>query len=44
MATLGRDRAAQDVVTALDADIQRFCELTVNGAVECSGGTGLSRP
>ncbi len=41
MATLGRDRAAQrrsgDVVTALDADIQRFCELTVNGAAEKGG-------
>lgn len=41
MATLGRDRAAQrrsgDVVTALDADIQRFCELTVNGAAANGG-------
>jgi len=34
LATMGKDAAAQrrseDVVTTLDADIQRFCELTVN--------------
>jgi len=40
-ATLGRDREAQkrggDVVTTLDADIQRFCELAVDEA-EREGG------
>ena len=41
MAALGKDRAAQrrsgDVVTALDADVQRLCERTVDGAA-ASGG------
>ena len=41
MSALGRDRAAQrcggDVVTALDADVQRLCERTVDGAAANGG-------